>query len=87
MDADGPVPVGIDGEAAVLEPPALFRSRPAALHVRIAARHPGASPSAIEPVGALRALRTLVGIAAGRDPRRHPPTVRRPVRSSGGTAR
>ena len=87
VDADGPVPVGIDGEAAVLEPPALFRSRPAALQVRIAARHPGASPSAIEPVGALRALRALAGIAAGRDPRRPPPPVHRPARSTDGTAR
>jgi hypothetical protein len=37
--------------------------------VRIAAAHPGASPSSIEPVGALAALRALAVIAAGRDPR------------------
>jgi hypothetical protein len=43
-----------------------FRIRPGALRVRIAARHPGASPSAIEPVGALPALRALLRIAAGR---------------------
>ena len=68
--ADGPVPAGIDGEAAVLEPPVLIRTRPGALRVRIAAHHPGASPSAIEPVGALAALAALARIAAGRHPRR-----------------
>jgi diacylglycerol kinase family enzyme len=69
VDSDAPVPAGIDGEAAVLDPPVRFRSRPAALRVRIAAAHPGASPSSIDPVGALAALRALVAIAAGRDPR------------------
>jgi diacylglycerol kinase family enzyme len=63
------VPAGIDGEATVLETPVEFRIRPGALRVRISARHPGASPSAIEPVGALPALRALAHIAAGRDPR------------------
>ncbi|WP_091366959.1 diacylglycerol/lipid kinase family protein [Geodermatophilus telluris] len=69
----GPVAAGIDGEAAVLDPPVLFRSRPAVLRVRIAARHPGASPSAVEPVGAVRALRALARIAAGHDPTPAPP--------------
>jgi hypothetical protein len=67
--AAAPIPVGIDGEAAVLTPPARFRIRPAALRVRIASHHPGASPSAIEPVGAVAALRALGRIAGGRDPR------------------
>jgi hypothetical protein len=82
VDSDGPVPAGIDGEAAVLDPPVLFRSRPAALHVRIAAAHPGASPSAIEPVGALAALRALARIAAGRDPRTVAARPRRQVPAS-----
>nr|WP_246324741.1 diacylglycerol kinase family protein [Petropleomorpha daqingensis] len=69
VDSDGPVPAGIDGEAVVLEPPVHFRSRPAALRVRIYRHHHGASPSAIEPVGAVAALRSLAVIAAGRDPR------------------
>ncbi|NEM06199.1 diacylglycerol/lipid kinase family protein [Geodermatophilus normandii] len=73
VEATLPVPVGIDGEPAVLEPPVTFRVRPAALRVRIAPHHPGASPSAIEPVGALAALRALARIAAGRDPRQLPP--------------
>jgi diacylglycerol kinase family enzyme len=76
VDADGPVPAGIDGEAAVLDPPVLFRVRPGVLRVRIAAHHPGASPSSVEPVGALAALRALVRIAAGRPPRRLVPAPR-----------
>jgi diacylglycerol kinase family enzyme len=76
VDASGPVPAGIDGEAAILEPPVLFRVRPAALRVRIAAHHPGASPSAVEPVGAIRALGALVRIAAGRAPHRPAPAAR-----------
>jgi diacylglycerol kinase family enzyme len=76
VDASAPVPAGVDGEAAILDPPVLFRVRPAVLRVRIAAHHPGASPSSVEPVGALAALRVLVRIAAGRDPRRRSPSAR-----------
>ncbi|MGO9790223.1 MAG: diacylglycerol/lipid kinase family protein [Solirubrobacteraceae bacterium] len=47
--ADGPVAAGVDGEALYLDPPLCFRVRPAALRVRIAPRHAGASPSALEP--------------------------------------
>ena len=72
VDAGAPVHAGIDGEAAVLDVPVTFRMRPAALRVRIATHHPGASPSAIEPVGALAALRALARIAAGREPRPRP---------------
>ena len=49
VDADSPVPAGIDGEALVLDPPLRFRIRPAVLRVRIARQHPGASPSARRP--------------------------------------
>jgi hypothetical protein len=56
-----------------------FRSRPAALRVRVSRHHHGASPSAIEPVGALSALRALAVIAAGRDPRAAPARPRPPV--------
>jgi hypothetical protein len=75
VEATRPVPAGIDGEAALLTSPVVFRSRPAALRVRIAVHHPGASPSAIEPVGALPALRALLRIAGGGDPRQRPPLV------------
>jgi diacylglycerol kinase family enzyme len=62
------VPAGIDGEATILTPPLRFRILPGALHVRIAPRHPGASPSASRPENIWRGLRTLVSIAAGRAP-------------------
>jgi diacylglycerol kinase family enzyme len=71
VEADGPVPAGVDGEAAVLSSPVTVRTRPAALRVRVAVHHPGASPSSVEPVGAFPALGALARIAVGRDPRRH----------------
>src|SRR4051794_14471307 len=80
VEATRPVPAGIDGESAVLTPPVVFRTRPAALRVRVAAHHPGASPSAIEPVGALPALRALLTIAGGGDPRPAPPSRPQPAR-------
>jgi hypothetical protein len=86
VDSDDAVPAGIDGEAALLRPPVRFRSRPAALRVRIAAAHPGASPSAIEPVGALAALGALAGIAVGRDPRVLPPAPPRQPATTGQAA-
>ena len=36
VDADRPVPAGIDGEAVVLDAPVIFRIRPQVLRVRIA---------------------------------------------------
>jgi hypothetical protein len=65
-----PVPSGIDGEAVVLSPPLRFRILPGVLRARIAASHPGASPSAELPDGALATVRELAAIAAGR-PRGH----------------
>jgi diacylglycerol kinase family enzyme len=64
IEADRPVPVGVDGEALTLEPPLRFRIRSRALRVRIAHRHPGASPSADLPGGPLSALKELARIAA-----------------------
>jgi diacylglycerol kinase family enzyme len=61
--ADHPVPAGIDGEAVQLEPPLRFHSRPGVLRVRIARRHPGASPSAMLPEGTLQSTRALARIA------------------------
>jgi diacylglycerol kinase family enzyme len=66
VEADAAVPAGIDGEAVTLEPPLRFGVRPRALHVRIAHRHPGASPSAGVPDSPAGGLRELVRIAAGR---------------------
>ena len=65
--SERPVPAGIDGEALVLEAPLRFRIRPGVLRVRVAPRHPGASPSAAEPDGFVDVLRALARLAAGRD--------------------
>ena len=67
VEAEHPVPAGIDGEAMKLEPPLRFRIRPGVLRVRIAPQHPGASPSAILPEGLGESLRALTRIAIGRD--------------------
>ncbi len=70
VDADHPVAAGIDGEAARLEPPLRFRVRPGVLRVRVARRHPGASPSATLPEGFAQSVRGLARMAIGRDPAR-----------------
>src|SRR5512133_430485 len=67
VDARAPVPVGVDGEALVLEAPLRFRIRPAVLRCRIARHHPGASPSTFAPEGAWAAIRTLAAIATGHE--------------------
>ena len=64
--ADAPVAAGIDGEALSLDPPLRFRSRPKALRVRIARKHPGASPSAALPTGPAETLGLLVRMAIER---------------------
>jgi diacylglycerol kinase family enzyme len=68
IDADGDVPLGIDGEALVMPTPLVFRIRPGVLRVRIATHHPGASPSAAQPTGLGDAVRRLARIAGGTDP-------------------
>ncbi len=67
VTASQPVPVGVDGEALLLDPPLRLVSRPRALRVRIAPQHAGVSPSAGLPEGALDTLRRLFAVAAGRD--------------------
>jgi diacylglycerol kinase family enzyme len=74
VEADGTVPAGVDGEALKLEPPLRFRIRPAVLRVRIARKHPGASPSAMTPDGLWDGARALARIATGRDSRPVKPT-------------
>jgi diacylglycerol kinase family enzyme len=66
--AEHPVPAGIDGEAMKLQPPLRFSIRPGVLRVRIAAQHPGASPSAILPESVGQSFHALARIALGRDP-------------------
>jgi hypothetical protein len=65
IDSDSPIPMGVDGEAVTLDPPACFAVRRQVLHVRIARHHPGASPSAMVPNGVVEGFRSLCGIAAG----------------------
>jgi len=65
-----PVAAGIDGEAVRLDPPLRFRTLPAALHVRIAPQHPGASPSALMPASPWSAVAALARVAVGRPPSR-----------------
>jgi hypothetical protein len=69
VHSDRPVAAGVDGEAVQLAPPLRFRARPAALRVRIARAHPGASPSALQPEGMWEGVRALARLAAGREPR------------------
>ena len=71
VDADGPIAAGIDGEAVILDAPLRFRILPATLRVRIAAAHPGASPSAAIPEDAWETVRALARIAATGTPKQH----------------
>ncbi len=73
VDSDRPIAAGIDGEALVLDPPLSFRIRPGVLRVRIARKHPGASPSAVAPEGPWEGIVELARIATGNatDPQRH----------------
>ena len=48
VEAGSALAAGIDGEAARLEPPLRFETRPGALKVRVARSHPGASRPATE---------------------------------------
>lgn len=66
VDSDAPVPIGVDGEALLMDPPLVFRVRPAALKVRIARSHRGASPSSDAPAHTRGAMAALLRIAAGR---------------------
>jgi diacylglycerol kinase family enzyme len=66
IGSDRPVPAGIDGEATVLDPPLRFRIMTGVLRVRIAASHPGASPSAIEPDSPLQTIGALTNFALSR---------------------
>jgi diacylglycerol kinase family enzyme len=67
VDSEQPVAAGIDGESLVLEAPLDFRVRPGVLRVRVARKHPGASPSAMLPDGIRAGAVELARIALGRD--------------------
>jgi diacylglycerol kinase family enzyme len=76
IEGDGAVAVAVDGEAARLDPPLRFRSRPSALRVRIAQSHPGASPSVSLPESPWAMVRSLATVAAGRPPIGAPATMK-----------
>jgi diacylglycerol kinase family enzyme len=61
----GPVEVGLDGEALVLQPPLRFRSLPGALRVRVP-RAAGAAPAARAVTLTTDSLGALLRVAAGR---------------------
>jgi diacylglycerol kinase family enzyme len=72
VSSDQPVPVGVDGEALVMDPPLRFKIRPGALRVRIAPQHPGASPSAAQPDNLIETIRRLIRTVVTGDPQRTP---------------
>jgi diacylglycerol kinase family enzyme len=78
VDADRPIPAGIDGEALVLDPPLRFRIRPGVLNVRVARAHPGASPSAMAPEGMWAGVVELARIARSGHSSNEPSQQRRP---------
>jgi diacylglycerol kinase family enzyme len=63
--SSGPVEVGLDGEALVLDPPLHFASLPSALRVRLP-RGAGPSPAARAVALTTESLDALVRVAAGR---------------------
>jgi diacylglycerol kinase family enzyme len=66
VHSGGPVEVGIDGEAMVVDPPIAFRSVPGALRVRIPHHAPGYSPAASTPRPGLSTIKALGQTALGR---------------------
>jgi diacylglycerol kinase family enzyme len=65
VDSSKAVPVGLDGEALLLEPPLKFRTLPGALRVRLPITAPGAS-APVPPPRPVRVLAALVRVLAGR---------------------
>ena len=63
IDSNGPVKIGIDGEAVSLEPPLLFESHPSALRIRTPTDTPGASPAARKRPAPRAIVPELIAIA------------------------
>ena len=66
VESDEQVEAGIDGEAALLDPPLEFRSLPGVLRVRLPTHAPGYSPAALVPPSKWWTLRALFRTVAGR---------------------
>jgi diacylglycerol kinase family enzyme len=65
VQADRPVPVGVDGEAMVFHPPLVFRTRPAAVRIRVPIHSPGRSPAARAVGLTAESLKRLWHVARG----------------------
>ena len=68
VDSGGPVEIGIDGEAILMDPPLIFETRPGALRVRIPKHARGLSPAALSVRLSGSTVGTLASIAIGRSP-------------------
>jgi diacylglycerol kinase family enzyme len=66
VDADRSVPVGVDGEALLLDPPLRFRSLPAAVKVRLPVHASGRSPAARAVGLSAESIVRLLNIVRGR---------------------
>jgi diacylglycerol kinase family enzyme len=64
--SDGPVEIGVDGEALVMDPPLVFTTKPGVLRVRTPRHASGLSPAAAAVrVTEKSTFRELLRIAAG----------------------
>jgi diacylglycerol kinase family enzyme len=76
VDSGGPVEIGIDGEALLMDPPLVFSSRPGALVIRLPRSAPAVSPAAAAVHLASRStIAALAATVAGRD---HQPAASKP---------
>jgi diacylglycerol kinase family enzyme len=66
VHSNAPVPIGVDGEALVLDPPLRFVSLPAALRVRLPRNSPGMLRRRDKATLTKQDLLALLRIAAGR---------------------
>ncbi len=66
VDSQGPIEIGVDGEAMRLDPPLVFNSEPGALRVRIPRHAPGVAPAAASAPLTRSTVGELVLTAAGR---------------------
>ena len=82
VDSGGPIEIGIDGEALLLDPPLVFESLPGALRVRIPTHDPGVAPAAVAVQLTSSTIGELMLTAAGR-PTPRPSEVSEPVSQDG----
>jgi diacylglycerol kinase family enzyme len=66
VDSNGPVEIGIDGEAMLLDPPLVFESMPGVLRIRLPKHAPGFAPAAASVPLNTSTVGALFRTAAGR---------------------